>query len=500
MKLVLNTNRIEDYHTFLKVKSLPVYKVKGHEVWFPDEYASELGISPVEAKTDVPIEIGEHCFDYQRDATIFGIRKQKFCHFWRAGLGKTQSCLYSVKHARKALPPQKRCLIIAPLMTIDQELEEYARFCPSFEVEQVHARNLKKWMCGEGGIGITNFESLTEDIDRGNLGCLAIQESSILKSGYGKWGAVILRIGKGLDWKFCFTGTPAPNDRIEFANHAVFMDQHPNVNAFLAKYFVNRGETQERWELKPHALEPFYRGLSHWSLFINNPRTYGWKGNSQELPPIRFHVEHYDATDEQMQAYRNLTGNLVVSTAGGICTRSKMAQIAKGNLGGQEIETGKFKYIRKLLDSWPDESTIIWCKFNAEQERMEREFPQAASISGDTPHEDRMRMIRDFKAGRVKILISKPKLMQFGLNLQIVTRHVWSTLQDSFEELWQGCCRSNRIGSTKPLDVHIPINELEQPMVDNTLRKLHRVEQDMVEQEAISIKCGLFDWLKDGIV
>jgi len=493
MKLTLNPRSIDDYRTFLKVKRLPIYDIRGREVWFPDEYASEVGLR-VERQEDRPIEIAEHCFDYQRDGSIIAIRRRKYAHFWRPGLGKTNALFEHVRHARKCLPAEKRCLIVSPLMVIEQTLEEAAKFYPQLAIEQVRARDLKAWLKCDGGIGITNYEAMTDDLERGNLGYLGLDEASLLKSHYGKWGQVILRLGRGLEWKLCLTGTPAPNDRIEYANHAVFLDHHPNVNSFLARYFVNRGETQERWELKPHALEPFYRGLSHWSLFLNDPATYGWKGNSEPLPPIRVHVEHYEMTPEQEAAYKAMTGNLVVCRPGGIGSRSKLSQLAKGRHNGDDIDTNKFEHIKRLLASWPNESTIVWCKFNDEQDRMAKELPQAGSIDGRTPHEERMRIIHDFKAGRLKTIITKPKLMQFGLNLQICTRHVWSTLQDSYEEFWQGCCRSNRVGSTKPLDVHIPVNDLERPMVDTVLSKAKRVNHDMEEQEAIFKRCGLTTW------
>ena len=492
MNVVLDTNSVDDYRTFLKIKSLPMFSFVGREAWFPDEYAGHVGLSAPRSP-DAEIELADHLFDYQRAGAELSIRKRKFAQFWRPGLGKTNAMLEHIRHARKVLPSAKRCLIISPLMVIDQTLEESAKFYPQLAIEQVKARDLKTWLRGEGGIGITNYEALTDDLEACNLGCLDLDEASLLKSHYGKWGQVILRLGRGLEWKLCLTGTPAPNDRIEFANHAVFLDHHPNVNSFLARYFVNRGETQERWELKPHALEPFYRGLSHWALFLHDPATYGWVGNSATLPPIRVHVEHYDMTPEQQSAYRKLTGNVVVVRPGGIGSRSKLSQLAKGSMGGEDIPTGKFDAVKNLLDSWPKESTIIWCKFNPEQDRMAAMLPDAANIDGRTPHEERLKLLRDFKAGRIKTLISKPKILQFGLNLQIVTRHIWSTLQDSYEEFFQGCCRSNRVGSTKPLDVHIPISDLERPMVDNVLAKASRVTRDMEEQESIFKQHSLLD-------
>ena len=55
-------------------------------------------------------------------------------------------------------------------------------------------------------------------------------------------------------------------------------------------------------------------------------------------------------------------------------------------------------------------------------------------------------MIADFQAGRRRVLISKPKVLGFGLNLQIATRQVFSGLQDSYESFYQAVKRSNRYG------------------------------------------------------
>ena len=149
------------------------------------------------------------------------------------------------------------------------------------------------------------------------------------------------------------------------------------------------------------------------------------------------------------------------------------------------METNKPEYIKSLVDSWPEESTIIWCLYNREQEILEKVFPDAASITGSTKIETRHKLINEFKSGKRKVLISKPKILGFGLNLQIATRQVFSGLQDSYESYYQAVKRSNRIGSTKPLNVHIPITDVEQPMIDTVLRKAKMVQQDTEYQEEL---------------
>jgi hypothetical protein len=121
---------------------------------------------------------------------------------------------------------------------------------------------------------------------------------------------------------------------------------------------------------------------------------------------------------------------------------------------------------------------------------MEKLFPDAVSISGDTPEEKRQKYIDSFKRGEVKTLISKGKILGFGLNLQVCTRMIFSGLKDSYEEFHQCVKRANRIGSTRPLNVHIPVTELEVPFLDSVLRKAKRVQEDTAEQEVLFKEVG----------
>lgn len=489
MELSLDTRNVADYRRFLAIKRLPIYRIRGSVAYFPDEYAERIGVIPATEITGRIYSPGvSRLFDYQRDIAALALRKRKFAVFADCGLGKTMMMLEYVRHVLDELPADRSVLIVSPLMVVRQTIAEATKwYGGSLPLVQVEAKNLSTWMTGAGParIGITNYEALRDDTPQGNIGALVLDESSMLKSMYGKWGGNCIRLGKGLSWKLCLTGTPAPNDRIEYGNHAVFLDQEPTLNAFLARYFVNRGQTANRWELKPHALEPFYRSLSHWCIFLTNPATYGWKDNCDSIPPIHVHIHDVEMTDEQHAAVKREFGDLSLTNIGGIGKRSTLGQIGKGNHRGKAVATNKVSYIRDLLASWRDESTLIWCLYNDEQKRIAREFPDAANIAGETKADTRAALVADFQAGRLRELISKPKILGFGLNLQIATRQIFSGLQDSYESFYQAVKRSNRYGSTRPLNVHIPVTEIERPMVDTVLRKAKQVQQDTEAQERI---------------
>ncbi len=492
MEVFLQPERITDYRLFLKIKSLPRYRIVRNRAWFPDEYAHYLGLQSAEPP-GATYEPWPGLFDYQRDISRLAIRKKKFGVFLDPGWGKTLCLLEFVRYATALLPAGQCFLIFSPLMVIRQTLEEAERFYgDSLPIRHLATRDLQGFLNDpeQGRVGIVNYEALTDKLAPGRLGGLGCDESSMaFKSHYGRWGRRLIDMGKGIPWKICLTGTPAPNDRIEYASHAVFLDQFPTVNSFLAKYFVNRGQTQERWELKPHALGAFYRGLSHWSVLCANPAAFGWKDNAATIPPLHVHIHDVELTPEQTEAVWDLGGDMY-GTPGGITSRLKLSQLAKGRgAGGKEVATKKPTFIRDMIGQWRSkQSTIVWCKFNAEQDHLAKILPSSASMDGRTPHPERERMLADFKAGKVRTLISKPDVLGFGLNLQVATRHVFSTLVDSYEEFFQCVKRSNRVGSTEDLNVHLPVTSIERPMIDTVLRKAKRVREDGDEQQRIYLE------------
>lgn len=482
MQITFDPKNINSYRQFLQLKRLPAWHIRGRLGSFPDQFADRMGMAATVGTSQYTPE--PFMFDYQRDVATMAVERRKFAVFADCGLGKT---LIHLSYARHVAGLGNRVLILTPPLVVRQTIAEAAEFWgDDYQLDQVTAKTLPEWLYGEGpAIGITNYESLKRDTPQGNLGALILDESSILKSHYGHYAAICLRLGRGLDWKLCGTGTPAPNDRIEYANHAVFLDKFPTVNSFLAKYFVNRGQTDARWELKPHALRPFYRALSSWCIFLSDPAVYGWKDNCNTLPPIHTHIHEVEMTFDQRKWVHTHLGSLVAVRTGGITKRSAYGQVAKGFWKGEKFDTNKYEFIRDLIDTWRgDESTLVWCLYDAEQSAAKK-ATDGASLDGKTPMPQRIETVERFKAGEERVLISKPRILGFGLNLQVATRQVFSGLQDSYESYYQCVKRSNRIGSTKPLNVHIPVTDLEYPMVENVLNKADRVDADTREQEAL---------------
>src|SRR6202035_4879512 len=218
--LHIDTNTLEGYKLFLRIKGLPRYRFSGHTAHVPDEYLSGLGMDSRPEEEGGAYHPIAGLFDYQRDIARLAIRKRKFAVFAEPGLGKTLiSCEY-VRHGVSQLPENRCGLMIAPPMVVRQTLQEIDAFYGKrFPVEHLRASELQEWLLtGTSRVGITNWEALREGLRPGRLGLIAGDETQIMKSAYGAYGQRVIALGRGLAWKLCATGTPAPNDRIEYAN------------------------------------------------------------------------------------------------------------------------------------------------------------------------------------------------------------------------------------------------------------------------------------------
>ena len=163
MRITLDPKSMDSYSTFLKVRTLPTYRIVGRDAIFPDEYAALVCGTESHAETD-DYTPSPWLFDYQRDIAAMAIRKRKFAVFADCGLGKTLILLEFARHCKTVLPPTKRVLIISPLMVVSQTAAECQRwYGDDMSMDQIPSNSLQDWLNGShcsSRVGITNYEAL----------------------------------------------------------------------------------------------------------------------------------------------------------------------------------------------------------------------------------------------------------------------------------------------------------------------------------------------------
>jgi superfamily II DNA or RNA helicase len=504
---------LKAYDLFLKCKSLPEftlnydYGIDAYQIEAPARFASVLGLKQTSESLGW-LPFPSFLFEHQCEKLKLALAAKRFAVWAECGLGKT---LIELEFARQvAHRTGGRVLIITLNEIVDQTIEEVKRFYgDSLPIHRIHTREEMRQWCkgGPGQIAITNYEKMNPDQggqvvnELRYLAGLVLDESSRLKAGGGKQKWAIIKSSKGIPYKLSATATPAPNDVMEFASQASFLERMRSENEIIWTFFTRDPNTQE-WTVKPHARKVFFEWMSAWSIYVRDPRRYGWSSDI-ELPPepkiITHQLAMLPAQIEAMRAY-NTTNEGQMSLFGdksqGIVGRAKLSQIAKGFVyrKGQaplRIESIKPDFIARLIAEEHKRGlqTLIWTVFDEEsaiiaEKLQEYGFEGYQVLSGSVAKDKRPGILNAFRTGVIPVLISKASLLGYGMNFQMCGSMIFSGWNDSFEAFYQAMKRAVRFGQKRAVRIHLPfIPELEGAQLDNIFRKEAHFEQSIKEQE-----------------
>ena len=389
-------------------------------------------------------------FPFQRTLVAWALGVGRCALFASTGLGKT---LMQVEWARSL---DVATLILAPLCVSEQTIREAQKI--GVTVNRV----------GGGGIEITNYERLHQ-VDPERYGAVVLDESSILKSIDGVTKRRLTEMFAKTPYRLCCTATPAPNDTAELANHAEFLGIMRRAE-LLATFFVH---DENGWRLRGHARRAFWRFLTSWAMFLRFPSDLGFEDDGFILPRLDIR----DITEPSGPVDGALFHEFAV---GGI--RGRLSA-RRGSL------TARVQATSGLVKSRPG-PWIIWCGLNEEQRAIERELKnEVASVYGAQSPEEKTELLLSFLRGNRRVLLTKPSIAGFGLNLQHCHQMVFLGLSDSFEEYFQCIRRCWRFGQTESVTAHIVVGEAERAVVDNVRAKER--EATAVADETMREAAGL---------
>lgn len=386
---------------------------------------------------------------FQADLTRWALRKGRAALFADTGLGKG---LMAMEWARLS---GQRTLIIAPLSVARQFLREAAKF----GYDLTYARSQEE---ASAGISVTNYEMLAH-FDMAQFGAVVLDESSILKALDGKTRQRLTDLCRNVPFRLCCTATPAPNDIAEIANHAEFLGVMTRAE-MLAAFFVH---DDEGWRLKGHAETAFYRWLASWGMSVRKPSDLGYTDEGYILPPLTI-SPLWVASDYVPEGQMFFTG------LKGIQDRTK---VRKGTLSSRSATTAEL--VNADTSQW-----IVWCGLNPESTELARLIPDAIEVTGSDSPDAKAAAIEAFQDGRHRVLITKPKIAGFGLNLQNCHKMAFCGLSDSWEAYYQCIRRCYRFGQTEPVSVRIVLSEPEEPIYHNVMQKeteAHLMSRKLIE-------------------
>lgn len=154
------------------------------------------------------------------------------------------------------------------------------------------------------------------------------------------------------------------------------------------------------------------------------------------------------------------------------CPRAALHELQHGAGKIQRLARTLIESGRVLEEQW-----VVWCDLNIEQETLAKIFgPLCVSVTGSDSTEKKEDLLDIWLDKKVPILISKPSIFGFGLNLQQCHNTVFVGLSDSFEAVFQATKRFHRHGQLSPVNRHLVISQAEGSVLSNIQRKEREFE------------------------
>lgn len=377
---------------------------------------------------DIPLsKLNKKLFNFQKFIVKNALLKGRYGIFADCGLGKTFMQLEWANQISKLT--NGNVLILAPLAVTEQTIAEGKKF--NIKLHNYDGKILPKFK-----IYITNYEQL-EHINASDFVGIVLDESSIIKNFEGAIRNKLIYDFANTSYKLCCTATPSPNDPMELGNHSEFLNVMSR-SEMLAMYFVHDGADTSKWRLKGHAVSKYWEFVSQWAIMITKPSDIGFKDDGYNLPELNI-VEHKITTKKKDNGM--LFNDIAVNA-------TNFNQELR-----ETIEERLNKVVELVINS--KENFIIWIKQNAEGEYLKERLKDAIEVKGNDTHEYKKKYLLGFAKNEFRILITKPKIAQFGMNYQNCHNQIFASLDFSFESLYQSIRRSYRFGQDKIVNIHL---------------------------------------------
>lgn len=387
-------------------------------------------------------ELNPALFPFQKYCVKRALAVGKFALFEDCGLGKT---IQQLEWAQKVCERiDKPVLILAPLAVISQTIKEGEKF--GYVVNEIGDMDYQQDM--ETGIYITNYDNM-EHIEAYHFGGVVLDESSILKNFQGKTRTALIDEFRNTPYKLACTATPSPNDTTEICNHSEFLDVMSRTE-MLAMYFVHDGGSTSDWRLKGHAKQMFWDFVSTWAVMLNKPSDIGYDDEGYDLPPL-------NVVQEIVETPKRDNGMLFNTTAVSATEYHKELR---------ETYQIRLDRVAEMVNARPTENFIIWIGHDDEGKYLRQLLPDAIEVKGSDSKQFKNDMLLGFGRGEFRVLITKLKIAQFGLNYQNCHNQIYASLDFSFEATYQGIRRSYRFGQTEQVNIYLITTDTMQNVKD----------------------------------
>jgi len=402
-----------------------------------------------------PVYMPDMLFPFQAAIVEWATRKGRAAIFADCGLGKTfMQLTWAENVARKT---GGRVLVLTPLAVAFQTVKEGEKI----GVEVIHRR--EGLQTGDR-IVVTNYERL-HHFNPDDFDGVVCDESSILKNFDGETRKAVTDFMRKRPYRLLCTATAAPNDYIELGTSSEALGElgsQDMLNRFFKreKIFVklyNAGG--QGWEMRPHARNDFWRWVVSWARALRTPSDIGFEDNGFKLPPLK-------VNSHTVKASKPRDGMLFDIPAIGL--DEQRADLR--NTIGERCEMAAH------LVNAHKRPAVAWCNLNEEGHRLTKLINGAVEVSGSDPEERKEEVFTGFVKGDIRVLVTKPTIGGFGLNLQHCAHETFFP-SHSYEQYYQAVRRCWRFGQKRPVTVDMITTDGQENVLANLQRKADNADK-----------------------
>jgi hypothetical protein len=406
-----------------------------------------------------PVWMPDFLFDFQAHLVEWAIRQGRAAIFADCGLGKTPMQLVWAENIHRKT--RGNVLVLTPLAVGAQTVKEAEKF--GIEARQSRDGTAHK------GITVTNYERL-HYFDSSDFVAVVCDESGILKNFDSVRRGEVTEFTKKTQYRLLCTATAAPNDYIELGNSSEVLG-YMGFSDMISKFFKKNETTASRkdeyragvYRFRGHSERDFWRWVCSWARALRKPSDFGFDDRTMKLPPLNT-IEH------KVRARRPAEGMLFDLPSVGL-------QEQREELRRTLPE--RCEMAAELANSH-DRQVIAWCHLNDESAMLKRLIDGAVEIKGSDTDERKEKVFSDFADGKIRALVTKPKIAGFGMNFQNCSDQIYFP-SHSYEQYYQAIRRSWRFGQDRPVNVDLIYTDGQEYVLKNLNRKANAADK-MFEQ------------------
>lgn len=407
-----------------------------------------------------------YLMNHQKEAALMASERNRYGFFHDTGTGK---CLLAIEiYKQKKI----KTLVVAPLSIIEVAwLEDIKKFAP-----EVKAMNLWEYykkertrigriklarILEEENLFIINFETFRNKLDelkRQNFRMLLVDESSYMKDARSQITKALHAFGDNMDYCYLFSGTPAPNNELEYWSQIRMIDPllfGRSFYQFRNNFFNSYGFGGFKWGMKSEKREEFMRLLSSVSEVVE-------KNDVLDLPERTTNIRKVYLTEKEWKAYKEMEDELIIEIEDQEVVAAnaavKMMKLREGSSGffitedGLIVKTGdsKLKELMLLLEEIGNHQVIIWTQFQYEAamicEAIQKIKQSWARVDGTVNHATKEAAKKSFMQGKTKYMVAHPKSLGHGVTLVNCSYAVYFSESHSYELDYQSKDRIYRKG------------------------------------------------------